>query len=256
MKRFFTIIFILYISFTSAQAQKYPGIMGKHLSLGYRPSFSFAISGLNSGGRYMNIIENRELGKAVPLAFNITHSFLLNYILNRRLSLVVNINMMKSIIEIDQYQDYNSMAGGTITKPLLSKTSGYGFLVGIRKYASDIPVGWFGAYKIGVNMYSANIDYSYQTYNGSNIVSTPKTITVKQTNFRFIYELGKQFILKERLLLDISVEVDWYGVVLAAINREPPSIDNYEKLCKYSLKKRSIYRDLTGVNFGINYLLK
>jgi len=227
--------------------------MGRHLSLGYRPIFSFTISGLNSGGRYMNIIENREMGKAVPIALNTTHSFALNYILNRHILLVTNISIMKSTFEVPKYSISNMFENYTID-PLIAKTSGYGFLIGIRKYVANIPLGWFVSYKVGANVYSANIKYSYSA---GFYPTTSNEIKVKHTNFRFIYELGKQFILTERLLLDVSLDVDFVACVFSIVDSNKRIYgENYDKYCTFFLYKRTYNRDISNINFGINYLIK
>ncbi len=271
-------------------AQDVPGYQGKTMSFGYSPSFSMAVTNVNSNQKMNGLLglimgegENDSIPKAF-LAINATHAFTFNYVYKRNASFVGRIQFMKTGCWISPIQDsyetqtpfgYSSV--NYSTPNYFAKMSGFGFDAGIKWYKNNLaPIGRYSGYRLGLNFYSGKApkvdSLKAGTYNPwSYYYETTAALSDQKfhsTNLRLIYMWGKQSIIKDKILLDICLDWDLISSTRAFYSLaaggdgignlqydETVLGDYYEKYAMREMRRRGFARDAFELRIALGYLL-
>ncbi len=191
------------------QAQNVPGYLGSRLSIGYSLQFTpnFFLGNFNSPGDPVRADDFNNPEKTF-YGFSTVHSLSTEYVLSKKLSVLVNIGYSKAYYLPPDFA--NSISGDMNYEARPGLTS-IPIIMGTRWYLQQLaPVGSFFELNLGYQIINPDdFTYSgsfYSNVSGSTVMVSEKTITPSTTGAL----LGGLKFGKSRVFFD-RLKVDFYA---------------------------------------------
>lgn len=262
VSRYICILFVLCCAEVSAQV---PGYQGRRMMIGYRNYLNFPLINANANGSialngllYGFADTETKMDSMIvplkfkPLALQFTHALSFSYVMTRRRELQVDFRFYKAGLVISDYgfePPYSTYTPYIYMRGTVTTFTSVGIDLAYRKYFYRLaPFNFYSTYVFGIEFLSGT---SPERYYPDKVPSKK----ISGNAFRLAYQVGRNTVLSDRLLLDIGFSLNFTALVF--MDGGPGSGSNtFSVRDRGEMIARASFRDAMSFYSTIKYMIK